>query len=231
MVFNVRKSFLVGVCVVGLAAAAGTLVTAQPAKDAKDPKTAKPAQPAGQPADMPEMKLPPGWTSEDMEACMIAGQPGEMHKQMAKSVGVWHGKTTMWMGPGMEAMPPSECTSTITSMLDGRYLKCEMAGEIPAMGPYSGFGLSGFDNVSQKFVGTWVDNHSTGIMNGVGDATKDGKVVTWNYKYNCPITKKQTTMRQVDNYTGENTMSMEMFMTDPKSKKEYKCMHIEFTRK
>ena len=42
--------------------------------------------------------------------------------------------------------------------MDGRYLKSEMAGEMPGMGPYSGLGLIGFDNISKKFVATWADN-------------------------------------------------------------------------
>jgi hypothetical protein len=165
-----------------------------------------------------------------MQACMLAGTPGEMHKELAKDVGVWNGKTTMWMGPGGEAMK-SECVSTITPIMDGRYIKCEIKGDMPGMGPFDGFGLYGFDNVSQKFVSIWIDNHSTGIMTGTGELSEDGKVMTWNYTFNCPVTKKQTTMREVETSTGENTERFEMFGPDPKSGKEYKMMSIEFTRK
>lgn len=128
-------------------------------------------------------------------------------------------------------MPKSECTSTVTPIMDGRYAKCEMIGEVPGMGAFNGFGLTGFDNVSQKFVGTWIDNHSTGIMNGVGELSSDGKVMTWSYTFNCPIAKKPTTMRQIETSTGPDTMKFEMFCSDPKSGKEYKCMQIDFTKK
>ena len=50
--------------------------------------------------------------------------------------------------------------------LDGRYIKVDVAGDMPGMGPFTGFGLTGFDNVSKKFVSTWVDNMGTGMMNG-----------------------------------------------------------------
>ncbi len=228
MIPNARKSLFVTACVAGLAALAGSLATGQPTKDTKTvPATPKaPAQPG-----QPEMKLPPGWTESDMQACTEAGTPGKMHDHLAKGVGVWQGQTTMWMGPGMDPMPKSECTSTVTVIMDGRYTKCDMVGEIPGMGAFNGFGITGFDNVSQRFVGTWIDNHSTGIMNGVGDLSADGKVLTWSYTMNCPITRKPATVRQIETYTSPTTMSFEMFTTDPKSGKEYKCMHVDFTKK
>ncbi len=181
-------------------------------------------------ANQPEMKLPPGWTADDMKACMLAGTPGKMHQYLAKEAGVWLGKTTMWMGPGGKPMK-SECTSTITPMLDGRYIRCEMEGDMPGMGPFKGFGIYGFDNVSQKFVSTWIDNQATGIMNGTGHLSADGKTMTWQYTFNCPITKKPTVMREVETTTGPNTKTLEMFGAEPKSGKEFKMMSIELTRK
>lgn len=199
-------------------AVAGSIAIAQPSKDHKAP--------AGQ----PEMKLPAGWSEADMQACMAAGMPGKMHEHLTNSVGVWHGKETMWMAPDTEPVK-TECTSTITALMDGRYTKCELAGDMPGMGPFNGMGLTGYDNVSQKFVGTWIDNHSTGIMQGTGELSADGKTMTWNYTYNCPMTKKPAVMRQVETLTGAKTMTMEMFANDPKSGKEFKMLRIEFTKK
>jgi hypothetical protein len=68
-------------------------------------------------------------------------------------------------------------------------------------------------------------------MTGTGELSKDGKVMTWNYTYNCPITKKQAVMRQVETYTSPTTMTLDMYTNDPKSGKEYKCMHIDLTKK
>jgi hypothetical protein len=182
------------------------------------------------PAAGPEMKLPPGWTQEDMKACMIAGTPGRMHEHLAKGIGKWQGKTTMWMGPGSEPMT-SECNSTVTSMMDGRFVKVEMTGEMPGMGPYNGLGLYGFDNVSGKFVSSWIDNHSTGIGNGLGELSDDGKTLTWKFTYNCPLTRKPTVMREIETITGPDTKSLEMFGADPKTGREYKMMRIELTKK
>lgn len=178
---------------------------------------------------MPEMQLPPGWTAEDMQAYVDAGTPGKMHAQLAQDVGSWDGKTILWMAPGAEPTT-GECSMKVSPMMDGRYVKLEMAGEIPGMGSFSGFGISGFDNVSQQFVSTWVDNQGTGILYGTGELSNDGKVMTWNFVYNCPLTKKPTPLREVDTVTGPNGRTFEMYGLDPKSGQEYKMMRIEYTR-
>jgi hypothetical protein len=178
--------------------------------------------------DMPAP--PPGMTEADMQACMEAGTPGAQHAFLAEAIGTWQGKCTHWMTP--EAPPvSSEMTSTVSAMLDGRFTKCEMKGDMPGMGPFSGYGVSGFDNVSQKFVSTWMDNCSTGIMNGTGELSADGKTLTWNFTYNCPITKKAMVMREIERRTGKDAVTLEMFGTDPKSGKEFKMMEIAMTRK
>lgn len=173
--------------------------------------------------------LPPGWTMEDMQACMVAGTPGPMHQKMLEGVGTWKGKSTMCMAPGM---PPTESPAmcTITPVMDGRYTMSEYSGEIPGMGPFHGLGYNGYDNVSKRFVSTWLDNHSTGIMVGEGDLSADGKTMNWTFRYNCPIAKKQATMRQVEHYTGNDTMTLEMYGNDPKSGKEYQMMKIDLIR-
>jgi len=212
-----RKQVFGVMGVSALALIAGSIAIAQPGKDAKDAKGAP-----------PEMQLPPGWTSEDMQACMQAGIPGEQHAMMSKSVGTWNGKCEMWMAPGMPGSK-SECKSVVTSLMDGRFVQIDNKGEMMGQ-PFHGMGVNGFDNVSGKYVSTWIDNMGTGIMNGTGELSKDGKVMTWNYTYNCPLTKKPSIMREVETHSGPDAFRLEMFTNDPKSGKEYKMMQIDFTR-
>jgi hypothetical protein len=181
-------------------------------------------------AAAPEIKLPPGWTQEDMATMAASATPGEMHKHLAKSVGTWSGKTKMWMmgdGPAVD----SACTVTVSSLFDGRYQKVEWAGEMPGVGPFTGQGVNGYDNAIGKFVSSWVDNWGTGITTGTGELSADGKTMTWTLSHNCPLTKKPLPMRQVETITGANTKTLVMFTTDPKSEKEFKMMEVELTRK
>lgn len=215
MTYRLRRSFAL-VAIWGLVAALSSVATADPAKDAK-------------PSAPPEFKLPPGWTLEDLQACMAAGTPGKMHERIAQEVGEWKGKSTMWMMPGADPVT-TDCKCTVTAMMDGRFVQTSMTGEVPGMGPYKGFGIVGYDNVSQKFVALWLDNHSTGMMNGAGSMSDNGKVITWKYDFNCPMTKKPAVMRQIETMSGPNSKTLEMWGPEPKSGKEYKMMVIELTK-
>ena len=182
----------------------------------------------GAPTDVPEFKLPPGWTEADLQACIVAGTPGKMQQVLAADAGVWKGDSTMWMYPGAEPVS-TQVRCIVRVIMDGRYTQSRYIGEIPGMGPYNGLGLSGYDNVAKKFTCTWIDNHSTGMMTGEGKLSKDGKTLTWIYTYNCPINNKPATMRQIETTDGDSK-KIEMFGADPKSGKEIKMMSIELTR-
>jgi hypothetical protein len=215
---NDKRIFVPGIVLAaGIAALAASWAIAEASKDSQS-------------GGAPEMKLPPGWTVDDMKACMIAGTPGDMHKRMANEAGLWRGKTTMWMAPDTEPIM-SECTSTITPLMDGRFIKCETEGDMPGMEPFKGLGIYGFDNVSHKFISSWIDNQGTGITQGEGELSKDGKTLTWKMTFNCPITKKPHAMKEVDTITGPNTKTIEMFGADPKTGKHFQMMKIELTRK
>lgn len=215
----------ISLALVGIAAVATTIAIAQPAKDTKDTKATKPA--AVQPAD--QHQLPPGWTAEDMKAMEVAATPGKQHAHLAEALGTWTAKCSMWPAPGAEPMK-SESTATITSVMDGKFTKCEWSGEMPGMGPFQGFGLYGFDNAGQKFQSVWIDNMGTGMMIGTGELSSDGKTMTWTYNYNCPIAKKPVVMREIEKITGKDTRTMEMHGADPKTGKEYKMMEMHMTR-
>ncbi|MCL4691028.1 MAG: DUF1579 family protein [Candidatus Hydrogenedentes bacterium] len=190
------------------------------------------AAPSGEKSaeEQPAIPLPPGWTEEDMQACMLAGTPGPMHEFLAEGVGEWRAKTTMWMAPGTEPMV-SEGESTVKTIMNGHYTQAEMSGETPGMGPYSALAIYGFDNVQQKFVATWVDTMSTGIGSGVGELSPDGKTLTWVYTYSCPVTKKPAVIREIETITGPDTKTVESFGTNPKTGEEFQMMRLELTRK
>ena len=180
--------------------------------------------------DAPAVQLPPGWTAEEMQRCIEAGTPGEGQARLMRDGGTWVGKSSFWMAPGMDPIK-SEVVAEYAPVMDGRYVRCEMSGNCPVMGPFQGLALLGFDNVSKKFVSSMVDNHSTGIMQGEGELTKDGKTLNWEYVVNCPREQKPVTLRQVETVTGPKTKTLEMFGKDPQSGDEFKMMDIEFTKK
>lgn len=122
-----------------------------------------------------------------MEAMMKAGTPGAEHKMMADWVGSWSVKTKMMM-PGAPVMEGTG-SAVITSIFGGRYFQEAFKGDMMGM-PFEGMGTSGFDNVSKKFVGTWVDSMSTGIAVTEGTWDAASKMFKYDMSYNDPVTGK-----------------------------------------
>jgi Protein of unknown function (DUF1579) len=97
-----------------------------------------------------------------MEAWEKAAKPGPQHQWLARKAGRWEFAGKFWMDP---TKPPTESVGTVERglMLGGRVL-AEKVRSTYIDKPFEGYGLTGYDNVSKDFWGTWNDNMGTGIM-------------------------------------------------------------------
>jgi hypothetical protein len=199
-------------------------------KPATPPPSSTPApgaQPGGKPGDM---KMPsPEEMQKMMDAYMNAAKTGPQHEFLKKQAGTWHGKVKSYEVPGQ---PPqeSECDETVTSILGGRFTKCDVAGEMGQMGHFEGLGLYGYDNAKNKFTMAWADNMGTCIMDGTGEISPDHKTLTWTMNYVDPVTKKAGTMKEVDHFISDDETHMEMYGENPMDGKEMKMLEINFKR-
>lgn len=176
-----------------------------------------------------EVTLPEGWTMEDVQACVVAATPGEQHQFLLRDVGTWECETSTYMDPNKEPVR-GECEAVVTPLMDGRYIQVDMRGDLPGLGVYAGLGTFGFDIAKGKYSATWLDNQSTSMMVGEGELSEDGRVMAWKFQYTCPITKKPTTMREVETYHSADEKTLEMFTINPKTGKESKMMRIDMKR-
>lgn len=212
---------------------AGALAFAQDTKSSNNTKPSTPTQsaPAGAaPAGLPEgFPLPPGVTAEQFAQCMATCEPGEMHEWLCADAGTWNGKATSWWFPGADANH-CDCTFTVTPMMGGRFVQAQLAADWPGMGPFTGFSITGFDNVSGQFQSTWVDSCGTGMMIGTGELSSDKTTLTFNYTFNCPFKKGPVNFRETVTRTGPNSHTMEMWGPAPDTGKEFKMMEISYTR-
>ena len=111
---------------------------------------------AQEPTKMPQMT--PEQKAE-MEAYMRAGTPGAPHQTMAATVGTYDIKVKSWHDPNGPAT--EEAGTAIRKMiLDGRVLVEDVKSTMMGT-PYSGQGLRGYDNVTGKYWGLWMDSMST----------------------------------------------------------------------
>ena len=162
-----------------------------------------------------------------MEVYKKLATPGEPHKLLAGLAGSWTTKTKEWMEPNK---PPRESTGTCEekTLLDGRFLQQECKGEMMGQ-PFTGIGVTGYDNHTKKYVSTWMDSMGTGIFVMEGTGSADGKTVKLKGSHEDPI-EGQMKHRAVWKIVDANTQVFELYGSG-KHMKDMKMMAITYTRK
>lgn len=157
-----------------------------------------------------------------MEAWMKAATPGAAHKELGEMEGTWDAKVSTWMKPG-DPVQTSAGVSQNKLILGGRYLQQTYEGSFAGQ-PFNGLGYTGYDNVSKKYVSTWMDDMGTGIMMSTGSAMKMSGTM------NDPLTGKPTMVTSKITVTDKDHHTMEMWGPGPTGKM-YKSMEIVYSRK
>jgi len=163
-----------------------------------------------------------------MEMMMKAATPGEQHKKLDSMVGTWDTKVKSWMDP---SKPPQESTGVSENkwVLGNRYMEQRFEGTFMGQ-PFSGIGYTGYDNVTKKYFGTWMDTASTGVMTSTGSADPSGKVMTFTATMADPMTGKNSRFTNKVIVADNDHHTMEMWGAGP-SGKNYKMMEITYSRK
>lgn len=163
------------------------------------------------------------------KAMMETMMPGKEHAMLAKSNGVWNAETTMWMAPDA---PPQKSTGKAENkmILGGRFQQSTFKGTMMGQ-PFEGTGTTGYDNARKVYVGSWVDNMTTSIMNMEGTWDEASKSITMKGKMYCAANKMDCDFKEVYKIVDDNTQVLEMYGPDMKTGKEYKNMEIKYTRK
>jgi hypothetical protein len=162
-----------------------------------------------------------------MEAMTKASTPGDAHKQLETLAGKWDVKVSSWMAPGK---PPMESTgkSEAKMTLGGRFLEEHFDGTFMGQ-PFTGMGYTGYDNVQKKYVGTWMDSMSTGVMTSSGKMGADGKTFAMTGSMSDPMSGKMTTVKEKLIVTDPDHHTFEMWGAGPDGK-NFKMMEILYTR-
>jgi hypothetical protein len=225
-----------------LAAVAITAMGIAPAfaqNTAPNTKPMTPASPAHSMPAQPEKKAEtPGMPSKEMMQDMMEkmGNPGPNHQLLGNMVGEWTADCKFWMDPTPGAAPSVSKGTAVNSWEMGkRFVKQDfngsfsMGGGAPEM-PFHGLGYTGYDNTKQKFVSTWMDTMSTGIMYSEGTYDPSSKTFTFAAQCTDPMTNKPTTVTEVIKIVDENTHMFTMSGTGPDGK-DMKMGEITYHRK
>src|SRR6185295_18628018 len=93
-------------------------------------------------------------------------------------VGNWTTHVKWWMAPGAPAQE-SDGTAQMSWAFGGRYLHEADTGTAMGM-PFEGMGVTGYDNLKKKYVGSWIDSMGTGIMQSEGTYDPSKKTITYS---------------------------------------------------
>ena len=180
-----------------------------------------------QSSDQQQQQMTPEQKAQ-MDAWMKYMTPGEGHKALAHMIGTWDAKVSMWQSP---SAPPQVSTGTSVNswVLGNRFVQEKFSGTFMGM-PFEGMGYTGYDNAKKQYIGTWMDNMSTGMMLSTGTSSDSGKSYTFKSTMTDRVSGKDSpgetrvTVADADHHT------MEMWGPD-KDGKMVKMMQIEYSRK
>lgn len=165
-----------------------------------------------------------------MAAWMQMGAVGEHHAHLKPLVGKWTYVSKWWMAPGMDPQA-DKGTAVYKSLLGGRYVSQELTGSgaNEDQFTYEGFGVSGYDNGTQKHTSMWIDNMSTMISFSDGTCDPSGKVFTMTGEVLDPIEKKMKKHKSILRIINNDKHVFEMFESLPDGT-EYRSLEVTYTR-
>ena len=163
-----------------------------------------------------------------MEAWQKAMTPGDGQKKLEPLIGTFDAKVRMWMDP---SKPPDDSAGTSVNswVLGDRFVQTKYEGVFLGEA-FTGIGYTGYDNVTKKYEGTWMDTGSTAIMTSVGTIDGSGKVISMKATTSDPATGKVTTTDQKITIADNDHHTIEMWGKAPDGK-TFKMMEIQYTRK
>jgi hypothetical protein len=152
-------------------------------------------------------------------------KPGPEHQFLLGAIGKWHAVIEMADPTGQVTV--SKGTSTLTAGPGGFWLIDDFQAEIMG-GPFAGHGATGYDQQKGKYVGTWIDSWSSGVLvlEGTYDAAKKALTMS-GMAPGMDGTPVLHTM--VTTFKDANTRTFEMFLPGP-GDKLMKVMTITYTR-
>ncbi len=161
-----------------------------------------------------------------MEAWQKAMTPGDGQKKLEPLVGTFDVKVRTWMDP---SRPPDDTVGTSINswVLGDRFVQMKYEGVFLGE-TFNGIGYTGYDNVSRKYISTWMDTASTGMMWSTGSF--DGKVLTTKAMVNDPMSGKPTPLDEKLTIVDADHHTLEMWGKAPDGK-TFKMMEIQYSRK
>jgi hypothetical protein len=153
-------------------------------------------------------------------------KPGPEHKFLEQDAGTWDATVETFMAPG----PPmvSKGVETNSMGCGGLCLISDFKGDMTGQA-FHGHGVTVWDPAKKKYVGTWTDSMSTGMM--LGESTYDAaKKTATGWMEGPDMTGKVTKSKAVVEYKDTATRVFSMYEAGPDGKDKL-GMRITYKRR
>jgi len=161
-----------------------------------------------------------------MSAYMEKMKPGPAQAMLAELAGEWTYTSTSYENPGQPVTTTGESTKTM--VMGGRYLEETTSGEMMSM-PFQGMGITGYDNMSNKYQNVWLDNMSTALVMSEG-TYKEGGPIVLTAEWPNPMTGDMMNVKMVTTIVDKNHHTFEWNVIGEDGK-EATMMKIDYVRK
>jgi hypothetical protein len=188
---------------------------------------------AAQPARADAPDLQPVETAGAARVSSSAGQPprfmpSSFHQHLRPLAGEFDGVTLYLPGPVGESRE-SKARFQRRWILNGLFLAEEYEGQLFKR-PFSSFGLIGYDIGRKTYVAAWCDTMDSSLDMFTGEASDDGKVITFKCTYDDPVSRELRIMKYIFRIESDDRHMIELFNVLPDGT-EIKVLETTCTRK
>lgn len=155
-------------------------------------------------------------------------KPGPEHQVLAMDAGTWDAVVETMQAPGGPTMT-SKGSEIGTVGCGGLCLVTDFNAELMPGMPFSGRGMTTYDPAKKKYVGSWTDSMSAGLLLSEGIYDPAAKTVT-SWMEGPDMTGAVVKSKSVTQHTDADHRVMTMYMTGPDGK-DMQTMKISYTRR
>jgi hypothetical protein len=156
-----------------------------------------------------------------------AWKPGPVHQHLASLVGEYTTVSTFHFKPG-DPGRETKGSCKLTSILGGRFLMEDNSGSLLGQ-PTTSMHLSGYNEGSQQYEGTWIYTGSTSMMSLRGTSKDDGKTIEWTGTFTeAPGNEK--TLYVTQHFIDADHFTSELYTKNPDGSKG-PTLKTSYTRK
>ena len=163
-----------------------------------------------------------------MEKMKQMMSPSAAHKILEPLAGKWTYTSKFWSSKDGKAEETAG-TSDQAIVFGGRFLKIDVKGTWMGQ-PFEGIGYTGYDNIKQEYVSTWLDSMATGIMTDSGQYDEATKTLRTSGTCSCPLTGEKARPHRAEWTITDNDHNTYATYLKNSDGTEFKAMEINYER-